>query len=539
MERQKSPAVSQEQRHRILFVIAANMSDVTSFSIDLERPSGIYFAGEVVRGTVTLVTSKDIKTRGVRIRYQGLGYSHFYSRAGQYKTDFYGSRIYEEQRYTMFGNYYNTLVLEQAGIEAVFGAANGDGLMYIPCNEGEDLSLIVRVMGHSSIRTHDLLGEVLLNTSTFLAAAEPVNFPLKRNGAATLGQITLSATVVPLSTLFPNSTTSPFAGMERVEGRTYNAICQLRTHTTSGLPMSALIGKNDVYVQAYRAPTGVDSTKALPEPDYSAVLPSGTLEFPFSFPVSEDSPGSVEVRAAGSAGGTAYVRYTLYANIDIPFWIDPFVHRVITVLPSRPLPPPALLRGIEYKSNVPLKMASSVVFSWFSGIGDITFDAKLLRQAFAPGENLEFSMRLFNNTTSVLSVECSLVCNVSMESTIGIKIRRNRDISYKMFSGKVDPKELCELSSADSTTDPSNTTGNTTTRATDTTSVTTNRTTTANTTHTKVALALPIPAVFPSFGGARGISIGNVEPFVFSYSVVFKVSVPVHLGSVKTISLPV
>jgi len=507
------------------------MSDITSFTIELNRSNGIYFGGEVVRGTVKLVTSKEIKTRGVRIRYQGLGYSHFSSGAGNHKSNFYGTRVYEEQRYTMFGNYYNTLVLEQAGTEAVFGEANGDGQMYIPCNEGEDLSLIVRVMGHSSIRTHDLLGEVLLNTNTLLAAGEPVTFPLLRNGAPTAGQISLSATIVPVSSLFPDSTSSPYAGMERSQGRTYNAICQLRTHRVANLPQAALIGKNDVYVQAYRAPDRVDVSKALPEPDASTVLPAGTLKFPFAFKVPEDTPGSVELRD----GGTSYIRYTLYANMDIPWWIDPFVHRVITVLPSRPLPTPALLRGIEYNCAVPMKMASSIPFYYFSGIGDITLDAKLLRQAFAPGENLEFSMRLLNNTSSVLSVECSLVCSCVLESTHDITIRRKIEIVHKLFSGKVDPKELCELSS-----EPNNTnTSNTTSRGTDTTSVTTSLTTTANTPHTFVTLVLPIPTVFPSFNGARGISIDKKEPLVFAYSVVFKVSVPVFLGSYKTLSLPV
>ena len=44
---------------------------VTDFTITLERPDGVYRAGEIVRGHVDLTTSKDIQTRGAKIQMTG------------------------------------------------------------------------------------------------------------------------------------------------------------------------------------------------------------------------------------------------------------------------------------------------------------------------------------------------------------------------------------------------------------------------------------------------------------------------------------
>eukprot|EP01032_Pedospumella_encystans_P020848 gene20848-23676_t len=303
---------------------------VTSFTIELDRPNGVYYGGEVVRGKVRLVTSADMKTRGVRVRFQGIGHMHFHTGSGKKRHDYY--------------------------------AAGGDGIMYIPCNENENLNLIVRVMDYDFGKKDDLLGEILLDANKLVSSGEASSFRLTRRGCSEKGEVTLSAKIMPMNALFP--------GSRHTQGHAYNAVCQLRTHQATGLRKADFIGKNDVYVQAYRAPENVNRSKALPEPDLTTVLPAGVLEFPFAFPVRADAPGSAEL----GVGDASFIRYSLYANIDVAWWLDPSVRHVITILPSRPLPSPALLRAIEYKCLQPMRLSSCCLLPCFS-VGNTTIDA--------------------------------------------------------------------------------------------------------------------------------------------------------------------
>lgn len=396
----------------------ADMS-VSSFEIDLERASGVYYAGEVVRGTVKLVTTKDIKTRGVRVRYQGLGHMHFHTGSGDNRNDYDGLKVYEEQRYTMFGNYFNTSILYEAGEDANFGSASGDGTMYIPCNENDRLEMIVRVMDFDFGKKDDLLGEIVLNVTDLAAKGNTETFSLQRKGKPEKGNVTLSAKIFPMHALFP---ASPSNAQGPVSG--YSAICELRAHRATGLRKADFIGKNDVYVQAYRVPNStVDQNKVLPEPDRTTTLPAGTLVFPFAFPIRVDAPGSAEMRVCD----WAFIRYNLYANIDIAWWKDPSVKRTITVIASRPLPPPKLLYPIEYKCLEPVLMSTCCCFPWCTRVGSVTLDARLGRQVFASGERLDFSALLHNSTSQQLTVSVEVVCRVFMQTTgmVSKLFRRN------------------------------------------------------------------------------------------------------------------
>lgn len=156
------------------------MSGVASFEIKIDRSNRIYNGGELVRGKVKLVTTKDIQTRSIRIRFQGIGFMYFCTGSGSHRSDHYGSKVYQEHRHTIFGNYYRTSVIDHhGGADAYYGGADGDGIMYIPCNENENLNLIIRVM-HCGNFT---LGETVIDACKLFSSGKEVSFPLTRNGA--------------------------------------------------------------------------------------------------------------------------------------------------------------------------------------------------------------------------------------------------------------------------------------------------------------------------------------------------------------------
>jgi hypothetical protein len=314
---------------------------LSPFQISLERPDGVYYAGEVVRGTVKLVTTANISTRSVRVRYRG-----------EARIDGYacgGTKLLEDRRYTIFGNYFNTAVLDSAGADAYFAPASGFGVMSIPFDCTVSLCMVLRVM---DIRAElSLLGEVVVNVSTLIAGGTVVSFPLTRNGRPEKGTVTLCAKAVPAS-----------AGNGWDGSMHSTMVCELTVIGATGL-RQATWGKNNVFVQAYRVDSiTVDRSKALPEPDIAAVLPAGTLEFPFAFSIHPDAPGTAEVHAPGTAenpaGCPAYVRYTLFASVDRARCMNPSVKRAITVITSHSRPSPSLLFPIEYANPAPVLISA-------------------------------------------------------------------------------------------------------------------------------------------------------------------------------------
>jgi hypothetical protein len=358
------------------------------FQISLERPDGVYYAGEVVRGTVKLVTTANISTRSVRVRYRGE------ARIDGYRYEGGGTKILEERRYTIFGNYFNTAVLDSAGVDAYFSPACGFGVMSIPFDCTVSLCMVLRVM---DIRAElSLLGEVVVNVSALIAGGTVVIFPLTRNGKPEQGVVTLCAKAVPAS-----------AG-NGWDGSVHSTmVCELTVISATGL-RQATWGKNNVFVQAYRVDSiTVDRSKALPEPDIAAVLPAGTLEFPFAFFIRPEAPGTAEVHAPGTAenraGCPAYVRYTLFASIDRARHMNPSVKRAITVITSHSRPSPSLLFPIVYANPAPVLMSGCCCHPWGRQETAVV-RAALSRQVFASGEPLRLSVALQNNSSSPLQV---------------------------------------------------------------------------------------------------------------------------------------
>jgi hypothetical protein len=466
---------------------------VSQFEINLERSSGVYYAGEVVRGTVRLVTTADINTRGVRIRYRGEGSMHYHTGSGDNRADYAGNKIFEEHRFTMFGNYFNTTILDEAGADATFGAASGDGIMYIPCNESESLEMIVRVMDYDFGKRDDLLGELVVNVSELAARGTEVSFPLTRNGRSEKGEVTLCARIVPANALFP---ASPRGG----SGDKHSAVCELRVIKATGLRKADFIGKNDVYVQAYRIGSkGADRSKALPGPDTNAVLPAGRLEFPFAFHIRPDAPGTAELHV----GDWARIRYTLYANIDKAWWKDPSVRRAITVIAAHPPPPRQLLFPIQYADPAgPVRISGNCCCPGWSSVGTALVRASLTRQVFASGEPLGLTVTLQNDTSSPLQV------TVVLERWATLRTTSKHFHCEKKFKTTITVYEESVDAGSSWTFDGSR-------------------------------REAKVPPAYPSFFGARGIASAYREPVTFTYALGVTVRPPGMCASPYTILFPV
>lgn len=94
---------------------------VSAIAINVERDNGVYYAGEVVRGTVTLETT-GVLCRGVHVRLRGRAQVRWTT--GTVTTHnrrrFWGSTLFQSQRHTLVGNYYQTALLNEAGADAEF-----------------------------------------------------------------------------------------------------------------------------------------------------------------------------------------------------------------------------------------------------------------------------------------------------------------------------------------------------------------------------------------------------------------------------------
>ena len=302
---------------------------VNDISIQLNRPNGVYYGGEVVRGTVALTTSggSSVKCRGFHIRLTGKASIHWHTGSGDNRTDYYGSTEYQTQRQTLVGNFYRTALLDNAGSDAVFGKAHGDGVMYIPCalSEERNLSLIVRVMDYDWGKRDDLLGEILLDVPDLARARDIRSYPLTRFGKPEKGEVSLSARFIPAETLFPLSSSSNFGvtggSNDNISSFAHNGplLCLVLTvHQATGLRKADWAGKNDVYVQAYKCNGNeVNLTKKLPQPELKTVLPEGRTVFPFAFALQTNAPGSAELRVSDHAYIRTSFVFTFVLILDV------------------------------------------------------------------------------------------------------------------------------------------------------------------------------------------------------------------------------
>jgi hypothetical protein len=376
---------------------------VQSIGIELDRPDGVYYAGEVVRGTVRLNVSDDkTKCRGFHVKLMGKSHVHWHTGGGDNRTDYDGTTYFQDQRLTVFGNFYKTGLLDNAGKDAFFDMVHNSGVIVIPCNDAKALNLIVRVMDYDWGKRDDLLGEISLNVSVLAGSGRTESFPLTRRGRPEKGEVTLSARILPFDAIFPKQSRSG-AGISLIASKRECLVLQV--HQATGLRKADMIGKNDVYVQVYEATEPVQSGKALPSPDKKVVLPQSETIFPFAFQLRNDAPGSAELQVQDQA----YVRYYIRANVDLARWKDPNFKRQITVLPNRPLPSLALL-GKSLTETIDAPMHNCKFCNCRCRLeGLVSLRLSMDRMAYAPGEKIDFTgSQVVNDTKSTMTATVSL-----------------------------------------------------------------------------------------------------------------------------------
>lgn len=188
----------------------------------------MFWAGETIEGFLSLKTSAPIKCRAIRLQLTGEGLCHWHTGSGDDRKDYHGRRSYVSHRLSVWGNFYSTETLDNAGKDAIFDADSGNGDMIIPLRgPATQLTLAVRVMDYDWGKKDDLLGDVAVQPASLLKSpGEPVSMALRGGG-----EITLSATIDRTGT-----------GAE---------FLKLRCHQATGLKSGDWFSKNDVYVQCY------------------------------------------------------------------------------------------------------------------------------------------------------------------------------------------------------------------------------------------------------------------------------------------------
>ncbi|GAX16457.1 hypothetical protein FisN_19Lh034 [Fistulifera solaris] len=391
--------------------------------IELERPDGVYYAGEVVRGTVTIQAPRQ-RCRGAFLSFKGFAHVHWHTGSGDNRSDYDGNTTFQEQRHTLYGNYFRTGLLDEAGENACFDRVADSGVLYIPCDLSEEKNwiLIVRVNDYDWGKRDDLLGEILLDVPQLVNSGVKETFQMMRNGRNVDSFITLSAKFLPYEAVFPTRSRSGV----NVSVVVKKPLCLvLRIHQAVGLRRGDYFGKNDVYVQVYRPPDGnADITKALPKPDKTIEIPNEELIMPFAFQILADAPGSAEFPGVGDQ---CHIRYCLRAYIDTANWRDPSVKRILQVIPNRPLPQLALLAPARIEAlDQPIYDCSYCGLRCCKLSGLISTKLHLERLAYAPGESVRLGGEVTNDSNKTLPFSIVLTVCVLMRTSRGTQTRGDR-----------------------------------------------------------------------------------------------------------------
>ena len=451
--------------------------------IVLDRNPPIYYAGEVVKGSLTVTPDKNEVCRSLLVELKGKARVHWHTGGGDNRNDYYGTKIFLQCQRTLWGNFYRSACLDEAGEDANFGAAVGDGTMFIPClsNEGSNggpMRLIVRICDYDWGKKDDNIGEIVIDAKEVAMKNDAVTYNLTRNGKPEKGTITLAGRFVPSSAVTPDQRYGkPKNNVTRAESSEFFILTILKCN---GLRKADWVGKNDIYVQVWRSPNDMPNPplpgKKIPDPSNKITLPNGSTEFKFAFPTRADSPGSVSV----PLGDYAYIAYYIYAKIDKRFKRDPSLKMPIIILPSRPLPLPQLLAPIQNKTDdLPIYSSKCCCFAWNSA-GTVSIKLKLRRSAYAPGETIDMDgSQVTNDSTLQITVRAVLKQEVKL-STTGIIQRSTSGIyRFPLFEASCAPQSSFVLH----------------------------------------GLGANIPALPPSFFGAKGLTAaGNpAEPLTFTY----------------------
>lgn len=456
-----------------------------SFEVALDRPNCVYYPGETVKGSVRLITASVLCSRCISLRFQSHGYMEWSTDSGDDKVTHTGSKTYQYEQYTMFGSIFKTNALLGVYKNAVFDALNGEGIMYIPCNEGENVHVALQVISQTLYKEAKCLAYVNLNLLEVVAWQATRSYQLtasqKRRAFV---EITLSAKIIPSSALQP----LPSAGNQ------YTSWCAVRVHQVTGMHTTAFDNKTRIFVQAHRAPQ-MDSSCAhsvVHNPE-DCNLPAGTHEFSFAFIIQDGVPASAEL----GAGDQSYIRHSLFASIDTQqgWWKDPSAKTTITVLTRTPLPPLSLLYPIRFTTTKPVPMSDACSFCCLNFVGHVRAEATLDRQVFAPGEALSLIVRLNNDTKRVLTIWISLCCHVILRRTHRDPTGKQLCTTIPVHRSTVDLGGTWDFNGAQ--------------------------------------MEVHIPAVPPSFFGTES------DPVTFTYSLVMYARTPGFWGQAFTFSFPV
>lgn len=215
----------------------------TKFAITLDRPSGIYCAGEVVTGSLTLQCMKEESCRSLLLSFVGTAKVHWHTVHGDDRRDYDGEKLFIGSQRTLHGNFYRTKVLDEAGSDVTFGGAMGDNDMYIPCklsegSQGGSMMLIVRVCDYDWGKRDDNLGEVIIDAKKLALSGDTQTFNLTRNGKPEQGTVTLAAKFLPSSTL-----SRPSSG--QIAQESSGEILVLKVISANELRKADWIGQND------------------------------------------------------------------------------------------------------------------------------------------------------------------------------------------------------------------------------------------------------------------------------------------------------
>ena len=380
------------------------MSSVRGIDIELQRDPPVFYAGEVVRGTVSFDIAGNTFCRGLQIHLIGESKVHWHTGAGDNRKDYYGKTTFQNQRHTLCGNYFKTGMIDEAGSDAIFGRTNGDGTVIIPCSdaEAEKMLLCCRVMDYDFGRKDDLLGELLIDAADLARSKQMLTFPLTSKGRPEKGEVVMSAKITPYSSYFPTTSNTNVGA-----GALPQQVLVVTVHSATGLKSADWVGRNDVYVQMYRPPPGKELLpgRKLPKPDKRTKLPPGRTTYPFAFQLRADAPGSAEI----GVGDYSYVRYDLYAHAVFATWKDPKKRMTISVIPNRPVPTLALLGPVSQEvPPSPVYKCSCLSYKCCKEIGLVSTSLKLSRMAYAPGETLDISGKVVNDTGKEVLVKLVL-----------------------------------------------------------------------------------------------------------------------------------
>jgi hypothetical protein len=373
----------------------------------------------------------------------GMSRIHWHTGAGKNRQDYYGRTVFQEQRQVLWGKFFKSGLLNEAGANADFDQVQNSGIITIPIDNlyNKQQTLILRVMDYDWGKRDDLLGELELNATALAESGKKQTFGLTRNGKVEQGKIKLSAKIVPYEALFPMKSASSGAAVSPIVYRPN--VLVLRVHQATNLRSADWIGKNDVYVQAYavRPDDPIQPGKALPKPDQKMILPMGETIFPFAVQLRHDAPGSAELRV----GDQSWVRYFLQAYVDFANWRDPCFKRYIQVLPNRPLPTLRLLSPYLSESmNQPIHTCCCFQGKCNQVNGLISIRLQSDRLAYAPGESIDLTGSEIKNESSVALMAWGiLTCHIILRASYGRTT--SRSVDYTLFTLPVPPDSVTLL----------------------------------------------------------------------------------------------